>query len=77
MMFHLNIMDYPSYFRFGQMNRGNLNDFSVSPSPFGTNWVLELIGTWMGLGLGGFGTKGLGPGLDNYSGLCERVIHPQ
>ena len=27
-------------------------------------WVFELIGTWLGLGLGGFGTKGLGPGLD-------------
>ena len=28
-------------------------------------WVLELIGTWLGLGLGGFGTKGFGPVLDN------------
>ena len=28
--------------------------------------VLDLIGTWLGLGLGGFGTKGLGTGLDNY-----------
>ena len=27
--------------------------------------VLDLIGTWLGLGLGGFGTKGLGTGLDN------------
>ena len=28
--------------------------------------VLDLIGTWLGLGLGlgGFGTKGLGTGLD-------------
>ena len=25
----------------------------------GTNWVLELIGTWFGLGIGGFGTKKL------------------
>ena len=27
--------------------------------------VLDLIGTWLGLGLWGFGTKGLGTGLDN------------
>ena len=27
--------------------------------------VLDLIGTWLGLGLGGLGTKGLGTGLDN------------
>ena len=27
--------------------------------------VLDLIGTWLGLGLAGFGTKGLGTGLDN------------
>ena len=27
--------------------------------------VLDLIGTWLRLGLGGFGTKGLGTGLDN------------
>ena len=26
--------------------------------------VLDLIGTWLGLGLGGLGTKGLGTGLD-------------
>ena len=31
---------------------------------FRFNWVLELIGTWLGLGLGVFGTCGLGPGLD-------------
>ena len=37
--------------------------------PLGTNWVLELVGTWLGLGQGCFGTKGLGPGLDNYSTL--------
>ena len=24
-------------------------DFSVSPSPLGTYWVLELIGTWLDL----------------------------
>ena len=41
---------------------GGLQHFSVSPlAPL----VLDLIGTWMGLGLGGFGTKGLGTGLDN------------
>ena len=28
-------------------------------------WVFELIGTWLGLGQGGLGTKGFGPGLDN------------
>ena len=33
--------------------------------PFGFNWVLDLFGTWLGLGLGGFLTKDLGPGLDN------------
>ena len=43
----------------------SLQDFSVSPSPLGPNWGLDLIGTWLGLGLGGFGTKGLGTGLDN------------
>ena len=44
---------------------GGLQDFSVSPIPLGTNRVLELIGTWFGLGLVGFGTKGSGTGLDN------------
>ena len=43
---------------------GGLWHFSVSPSPF---WFLDLIGTWLGLGLGVFGTKGLGIGLDNIS----------
>ena len=38
----------------------------VSQSPVGTNWVLKLIGTWLGLGQGVFETKGLGPGLNNY-----------
>ena len=28
--------------------------------------MFELIGTWLGLGLGGFEAKGLGPGLDNF-----------
>ena len=44
---------------------GGQQDFSVSLSPLGTNWVLELIRTGMGLGLGGLGIKGLGTGLDN------------
>ena len=30
---------------------------------FGFNLVLEVIGTWMGLGLGGLGTEDLGLGL--------------
>ena len=37
-------------------------DFSVKPSTLRTNVVFELIGTWLGLGLGGLGTKVLGPG---------------
>ena len=41
---------------------GGIEDFSVSPSLLGTNLV---IGTWLGFGLGGFGTKTLGPGLNN------------
>ena len=28
--------------------------------------VLDLIGTWLGLGQGGLGTKGLGTGFDNW-----------
>ena len=47
---------------------GGLQDFIVSPSPKPhiqqSLLVLDLIGTWLGLGLGGFGTKGLGTGLD-------------
>ena len=43
---------------------GGLQNFSVSSSTLGTNLVSEL-GTWLGLGLGGLRTKGLGPGLDN------------
>ena len=39
-------------------------DFSVCPSPLG---VIRFVGTWLRLVLGGFGTKGLGPGLDNGS----------
>ena len=38
---------------------GGLQYFSVRPR------VFEFIETWLGLGLGGLGTKGLGPGLDN------------
>jgi len=41
---------------------GGLQHFSVSPSPLGTNLVLELNETQLGFGLGW--TKGLGPGLD-------------
>ena len=45
---------------------GGLQDFSVSPSPLGTHWVFELIRTWLGLGLGGLGSKGFGSVLDNF-----------
>ena len=44
------------------MLASSLHDFSVSPSPLGTNLGFELGCT--GLGLGGLRTKGLGPGLD-------------
>ena len=44
---------------------GGPQDFSASPKPLEINWVFELIRTWLGLGLGGFGSKGLGPELDN------------
>ena len=37
------------------------HDFSVSPSPLGTNLGFDLGLTWFGLALGG-----LGPGLDNF-----------
>ena len=33
--------------------------------PFGLNWVFELGWTGLGMGLAGFGTEGMGPGLDN------------
>ena len=39
---------------------GGLQDFSVSPSPLLGLFGLELGWTGLGLGLGGFGTKGLG-----------------
>mgnify|MGYP006903914773 CR=1 FL=1 len=32
--------------------------------------VIDLIGTWLGLGQGGFWTKGLGMGLDNMPINC-------
>ena len=35
------------------------------PVPNWTNLGFELGWTGLGLGLGGFGNKGLGPGLDN------------
>ena len=44
----------------------SLEDFSVNPSPLVLNLGFELGLTGLGLGLGGFGTKGSGPGLDNY-----------
>ena len=44
---------------------GELQDFSVSPSPFGTNKGFDLGCTGLGLYLGGLRTKGLGTGLDN------------
>ena len=50
---------------------GGLEQFSVSPSPL---LVLDLIGTWLGLGLGGFGTKGFGTGHDN-SQLLSFFVH--
>ena len=47
------------------MSGGWLLDSIVSPSPFRTNWVFELIGTWLGQEWGvGLGTRGLGPGLE-------------
>ena len=48
---------------------GGLHDFSVSPSPLGTNWVLELGWTGFGVGL-----VGLGTGLDNF--LHNFIILP-
>ena len=37
---------------------GGLQDFRVSPSPLWANLGFELGWTGLGLGLGGFGTKG-------------------
>ena len=36
-----------------------------APGPLGINWVLELFGTWLGLGFWDLGFGDLGPGLDN------------
>ena len=44
---------------------GGQQYFTVTLSPLGTNWVFELFGTLMEEGLGGFGTRGFGQGLDN------------
>ena len=44
-----------------------LSEHHVGSRPFRTDLFFEFIGTWLGLGLGGFGTKGLGTGLDNNS----------
>ena len=43
---------------------GGHHDFIVSASPLGKNLGFQLGCTGLGLGLGGIGTKGLGPGLD-------------
>ena len=51
---------------------GGLQHFSVSPSPLGTNLVLELNETQLGFGLGW--TKGLGPGLDNMLHLFHKNL---
>ena len=54
--------------------------FSVSLCPLGTNLGFELGCTGLGLGLGGIGTKGLGPGLDNKEFehvLCKVCYHPE
>ena len=41
-----------------------LEDFSVSPSSLRTNFRTYQVLVGVG-SIGGFGTKGLGPGLDN------------
>ena len=52
---------------------GGPQDFSVSPSPLGTNWFFKLIWKRLGLGLGDLRTKGLGPGLGNiWTLMCPR-----
>ena len=52
------------------MGGGGLQHFSVSPSPHGPNWGFKLGWTGLEFGLGGFGTEGLGPGLDNFLNYC-------
>ena len=42
---------------------GGPQDFSVSPSPLGPNWVFELGWTGLGSGLGVFGIRFWGQGL--------------
>ena len=70
MMFSLNVVDYSIFFHLASCLKVGewravcgLQDFSDSPSPLGPNLGFELGLTGLGLGLGGFGTKGLGPGL--------------
>ena len=54
---------------------GGLQDFSVSPSPLGPNWVFDLGWTGLGLGIWGFWDKVLGTGLDNiYSSYLAIVV---
>ena len=48
---------------------GGLQHFSVSPSTLFFNWA------GLGLGLGGLGTKGLGPGLDNQSDFNNDILY--
>ena len=43
-------------------------------APLGTYFAFELGMTGLGLGLGVFGTKGLGLGLDNYSVFLLRLF---
>ena len=58
----------PSCLKVNGLWVGDPQDFSVSPSPLGTNWVFELGWTGLGLGLEGLGTKGLVSGIDNNAG---------
>ena len=57
-MFSLNMIDYPMSFI-------SPKGYYCQPQSPWTNWVFQLIRTWLWLGLGGLRTKGLGPGLDN------------
>ena len=51
----------PKSYRWGV--RGGARVYGVgpcvygNPSPLRTNWVFDVIGTWLGKGLGGFGTR--------------------
>ena len=51
---------------YGVGGGGGLEQFSGPQSLL----VLDLIWTWLGLGQGGFGTKCLGTGLDNFVFDC-------